>query len=235
MGQGAASPSPPGWYGKIPSLGDFATRRLPRSFVTAWDAWLQSSLHATRAHAGDAWLERFRNSPLWRFVLTPGVCDATAWAGVIMPSVDRVGRYFPLTIASQIDTPDRGLAALLTGSSWFAALEQAALSTLDLQCSPELLDERLACIAHPPLSSRWSVAESLAARWRDGKPPSFSATFDDADAAAETVLMGAALATTWTSPAATFWWCTSVDADRKTRFQYFRSMPPPERYPPLTA
>ena len=27
----------PGWYGKIPSLGDFASRRLPQSFVAAWD------------------------------------------------------------------------------------------------------------------------------------------------------------------------------------------------------
>ena len=38
----------PGWYGKLPSLGDFASRRLGADFIPPWDAWLQEVIHATR-------------------------------------------------------------------------------------------------------------------------------------------------------------------------------------------
>ena len=46
-----------GWYGKLPGLGDFAMRRLPPEFVSHWDAWLQSGLHAMNdspAHGSSA-------------------------------------------------------------------------------------------------------------------------------------------------------------------------------------
>ena len=33
-----------GWYGKLPASGDFATRRLPPSFIEPWDAWLNAML-----------------------------------------------------------------------------------------------------------------------------------------------------------------------------------------------
>jgi type VI secretion system protein ImpM len=30
----------PGFYGKLPTAGDFVTRRLPIDFVRVWDRWL---------------------------------------------------------------------------------------------------------------------------------------------------------------------------------------------------
>src|SRR5690606_36950533 len=30
----------PGFYGKLPSRGDFVSRRLPADFIGQWDAWL---------------------------------------------------------------------------------------------------------------------------------------------------------------------------------------------------
>src|SRR5512139_3843786 len=97
-----APPSMPGWYGKIPNLGDFASRRLPSRFIVAWDDWLQRALASSRAQLGGQWLDLYLTSPVWRFLLMPGVCGSAAWAGVLMPSVDRVGRYFPLTIALEL-------------------------------------------------------------------------------------------------------------------------------------
>ena len=41
-----------GFYGKLPSEGDFVTRRLPWEFTSAWDAWLQQGVHASRAALG---------------------------------------------------------------------------------------------------------------------------------------------------------------------------------------
>jgi type VI secretion system protein ImpM len=88
-----------GWFGKIPALGDFATRRLPASFVVPWDEWLSRELAELRALWTDQWSARFRQSPTVCFAIDAGVVDGRAWQGVIVPSCDRVGREFPLTLA----------------------------------------------------------------------------------------------------------------------------------------
>ncbi len=133
----------PGWYGKLPALGDFASRRLPSRFIVPWDDWLQQGLAASRAALGEAWLNVYLTSPLWRFLLMPGVCGNGTWCGVLMPSVDRVGRYFPLTIASEIlhfASSDADWRAL---GSWHEKIEQAALSVLNPSHTPDDLDEAL--------------------------------------------------------------------------------------------
>src|SRR5690242_5843652 len=89
-----------GWYGKLPSLGDFAGRRLPSIFVEPWDGWLASGMSAWR-ESDEEWLQAFLSAPASRFALGPGVPFdlSPGYAGVLVPSVDRVGRYFPLTVA----------------------------------------------------------------------------------------------------------------------------------------
>ena len=94
-----------GFYGKLPGKGDFLTRNLPRQFVDVWDDWLQSGMNAAKQVLGDEWLQVYLTSALWRFVLPPGICGESAWAGVMMPSMDRVGRYFPMTVAVELTLP----------------------------------------------------------------------------------------------------------------------------------
>ena len=109
----------PGFYGKVPVLGDFVSQRLPISFIKNWDTWLQNGLSASQQELGDDWLDIYLTSPIWRFALRPGVCGADACAGILMPSVDRVGRYFPLTLATKIDA-SQSLPALFIGAAdWF--------------------------------------------------------------------------------------------------------------------
>ena len=91
-----------GWYGKLPAQGDFVTRRLPPSFIEPWDAWLNAMLTGSRERLGSAWRDAFLSAPAWRFMLAPGVVGQQGWAGLIVPSVDSVGRYFPLTVASAL-------------------------------------------------------------------------------------------------------------------------------------
>ncbi len=86
----------PGWYGKLPGLGDFAARRLDKAMVGVWDDWLQDGLQALRQQPG--WLDAYLQSPVWCFALGAGVLGPQRWLGVMMPSVDAVGRYFPLAI-----------------------------------------------------------------------------------------------------------------------------------------
>jgi len=134
----------PGWYGKLPTLGDFASRRLPAEFITPWDGWLQQGLHAAQSALGEGWLQRYLTTPIWRFALLPGLVGASGWAGVLMPSVDRVGRYFPLTLAVPLQSHAALAEAIFAGSDWFAGLEEAALAMLGGDQGPDELDTALA-------------------------------------------------------------------------------------------
>ena len=137
-----------GWYGKLPSLGDFATRRLPPDFVEPWDEWLAGGLAAWR-EADDAWLQAYLSAAPWCFVLGPQVLPsrrglgsvAPAWAGVLMPSVDRVGRYFPLTLAGPLDAPERLDPCRL--ARWLRALCSLGVDALHGDWTPDELDEAL--------------------------------------------------------------------------------------------
>lgn len=86
-----------GFFGKLPTHGDFLSRGLTNGFIDPWDRWLQASLARSQADLGDRWLEYYLGSPIWKFALRPGIAGDAAYVGVLIPSVDRVGRYFPLS------------------------------------------------------------------------------------------------------------------------------------------
>jgi type VI secretion system protein ImpM len=139
-----------GFYGKLPSLGDFVSRRLPSQLLQPWDQWLRECMAASQSQLGADWLDTYLTSPLWRFVLTPGIAGQTGWAGVLMPSVDRVGRYFPLTLAA----PLPGLAdpfRVLCEPGWFERAEALALSGLDDDMSLDAFDAQALALAPPTL------------------------------------------------------------------------------------
>ncbi len=143
-----ASPVGTGFYGKLPHLGDFVGRRLSSALIEPWDQWLQASLAASRTRLGAAWLEHYLTSPLWRFVLSPGVAGQGAWAGVLMPSVDRVGRYFPLTLAGSLPTGTNP-CRLLQVTDWFERAEALALSVLDDPFSLDDFDAKVLALGDP--------------------------------------------------------------------------------------
>jgi len=127
----AANPTSAGFFGKLQSHGDFITRNLPSAFIAAWDPWLQESLATSKEQLGDTWLETYLSSPIWHFALAGGLCGPAAYAGVLMPSVDRVGRYFPLTLAAPLAAGVTPVQALENDhTQWFQRAEQLALSTL---------------------------------------------------------------------------------------------------------
>ena len=136
----------PGFFGKVTSHGDFVARRLPPAFQEAWDGWLQAALAASRQQLGGAWLQHYLTSPIWRFAIDRGVLDEHAWAGVLMPSVDRVGRHFPLMIAA----PVAGAAPLLDWvtwhSGWYDVLEDLARGSLEGSFVLEEFDAAVAAV-----------------------------------------------------------------------------------------
>lgn len=192
----AAQALPPGWFGKLPSLGDFASRRLPEVFVARWDRWLQRGLVAARAQLGEGWLDVYLVAPILRFWVAPGALGDEAWAGLMMPSVDRVGRHFPLTIAQ----PLQPLAAALAAHDWFAALDGAARRVLDVEFTVEHFEAALASLealdgSVPPLAD--ALSQALAARLlpEGGEPAACS-----------------------------LWWCG--DAGEASEFRAFDGLPP---------
>lgn len=143
----------PGFYGKIPVLGDFVSRGLPRSFITPWDTWQQEAIANSQDQLKDDWLENYLTSPLWRFALTPGICGENSWAGVVMPSVDRVGRYFPLTLATQLKPGQCVFNFMEQSDPWFSRMEEIALSCLEDDFRVEDLEQQLRTCAAPSLES----------------------------------------------------------------------------------
>ena len=140
-----------GFYGKLPCKGDFLQRRVAQEFVDTWDAWLQQCLFASREQLQERWLNAYLTSPVWRFALAEGVCGSGTYAGVMVPSVDRVGRYFPLTLVAQLSTEDCLLnLASEAARQWFDSAESLLLGALqahDLELS--VFDEQVAALASP--------------------------------------------------------------------------------------
>lgn len=134
----------PGWYGKLPGMGDFAHRRMGEAFRDVWDRWLQRGMSRLRARHAD-WTDHYLQAPLWCFVLGEGVVGATSWIGVLMPSVDGVGRYFPFTVAAEIAEPPATLenGALAHARQWWALAAQAALEGLEQDLDAARFDVRL--------------------------------------------------------------------------------------------
>jgi len=143
----------PGYFGKFPSHGDFITRRLPRDgFLDTWDSWLQNALATSREQLGNAWLPTYLTSPLWRFALGAGVCGPLPWAGIMMPSVDSVGRYFPLTLAGAVNEMTSPLHIVNELGEWYATLEDLALKALDEPFDLQQFDSHIAAWTIPPIA-----------------------------------------------------------------------------------
>ena len=141
-----------GAYGKMPALGDFFRLGAAREFVTPWDIWLQSTLLTARQDLGAQFDDCYMSAPIWRFSLPPSVAGTQGVVGVLMPSVDRVGRRFPLTLLAQTGYEEQApLRNLIWQGPVLDAVEALALDALDDAMTREVLYERLAPLALRPM------------------------------------------------------------------------------------
>lgn len=160
-----ASTQLPGWFGKLPGMGDFAHRRLPESFREVWDAWLQRGLARLRDRHAD-WTSHYLEAPVWCFVLGPRVAGERGWMGVLMPSVDGVGRYFPFTVAVELEDPllsELEGGALVAALRWWGVATQAALEGLELDLDAARFDAALARLFGGAAGSEASSSEGALA------------------------------------------------------------------------
>jgi type VI secretion system protein ImpM len=141
-----------GFYGKIPARGDFVHAGLPRSFTDPWDDWMQRMVSASRSVLGQAWLPAWLEAPVWRFVLSPGICGPDGAIGLWVPSVDSVGRYFPLTLAAVARAAD-SRALMREAGGFLTAAEWLARDALENDLPPDEFAARLAAAASAPPAS----------------------------------------------------------------------------------
>lgn len=220
-----------GWYGKIPALGDFASRRLPSDFVEAWDSWLQRGMAASKCALREQWQLIYLNSPIWRFVLLPDIFGQSAWTGIMMPSVDSVGRHFPLVIATQVDSPS--LAAVRDAQGWFAAIEQIALSTLSLEFRLDDLEDRLSitpfAVDAPGNAIEAAAAVELADWWTKPSGRAIGLDLPGIDSVPVVLAAGALGAMAKAGTGRSLWWCRDEFSGTST-IHGFCGMPPDQYF-----
>lgn len=140
-----------GAFGKMPSVGDFFRIGVPQGFVAAWDDWIQRGLIEVQEALGDDWDGHYMSAPIWRFCLSPGLAGPQKVIGVLMPSVDRVGRRFPLTLMAPLQTPGPAQLDHFSEEALFVRLEDMALDALDDTMTRERLEAELATVAPPDM------------------------------------------------------------------------------------
>lgn len=138
-----------GLFGKLPDKRDFIAVSAPSAFLQVYEPWLQGGLSASRLELGAKWQDAFLNAPIWRFWLGSAYCGSSV-AGAFMPSVDGVGRYFPLTVfalaeqGGAIPCPE-----LDPQDAWFAQAEDFLLQALEPEATYASVTQRLAALPPP--------------------------------------------------------------------------------------
>jgi type VI secretion system protein ImpM len=164
-GAGHFTPGATGFLGKLPARGDFLRAGVSSSFADAMDAWCALRIGEARTAFGADWQALYLEAPIWRFLLAPGIAGPTAALGLWLPSIDKVGRHFPLILAAQAPCQE----ALAGGSEWLAVAAAVGSAAIAEDWEPVRVSAALAApvptcsplLLPPPGESRW---------WTDGAP-----------------------------------------------------------------
>lgn len=138
-----------GAFGKMPSAGDFFRLNTPGGFVRVWDAWLQQLMLDGKTAYGAGFDAHYMTAPIWRFTLPAGLAGAAPVWGVMMPSVDRVGRRFPLTLVAPLSAVAGKGPGHLGAGALFEQLEDLVLDALEDSMTKDRLADRLAALTVP--------------------------------------------------------------------------------------
>ncbi|MPZ34191.1 MAG: type VI secretion system-associated protein TagF [Rhodospirillales bacterium] len=159
-----------GLFGKLPARGDFVRQNLPRDFTDSWDSWWQRGLAETQGRWRDEWSAAWLEAPVWRFMLPPGLCGKSGMLGLWLPSVDKVGRYSPLTIAAA--APCDWLSYVGEMTSFLAAAEEAGRDALEYDLTPADMLERIqaAFVAVDGPALELGFVPGRVAWWTEGGP-----------------------------------------------------------------
>lgn len=134
-----------GFYGKLPARGDFVRFGLSATIIDALDGWMRGCLAVSHTALSDDWADCWMDAPVWRFRIA---IDNVRIGGIWLPSMDKVGRWFPLLIAAD---------AASAGPLWLDAAEALGFAAVTADLTPDALATQLAAIPpdHTHVESGW--------------------------------------------------------------------------------
>lgn len=170
------------WYGKIPSAGDFVSRRMPYALQQFWDRWCAAGMDALKAGNTLSGWEFWRGTPKWAFLLPAQPSVPFGQIGVLAPSCDRVGRNFPFLVTSPLMGDKAPLLlprAARLGLAWCDVISQAQLGRQGI----DELDARLEAALVETLTAESAIDDSDQTLPRGMNPsttpwPNLANTFD---------------------------------------------------------
>lgn len=159
---------PVGLFGKYPAKRDFLALNLPKGAVTVLETWLQKAVAISRERLGRQWLSYYSVHPIWNFRLGEEIAGADC-LGALMPSVDGVGRYFPLCLVAHAPP---GLSFPLfeeISGDWIEALNARLLSALAEGEGPEP-EALMAGLEDPLAATTGQGVETIPGGYRQALP-----------------------------------------------------------------
>jgi len=197
-----------GVFGKLPDQRDYVQHGMDAALMAKVDRWLQECLQNSKEQLDKEWLSAYLSAPIWRFWLGPDIIGKSV-LGALMPSVDGVGRYFPLMLAA-VDEHPYDVPEFEPQEAWFHAAEALLLGALAEEGTYRGLLDGVTTMPYP-------------LRGLGGSPPS---------ADAKTALANLRLARQYEFYGSlSFWWSPSVvDDGTPTQAFMWKGMPPPHEY-----
>lgn len=162
MSTDSSAPTSIGWYGKLPSAGDFLQRRLPDPVVNNWAHWFHNGLVNLQRDAQGPNDHPFSNAPVWNFVIPATLGSQYVQMGCLLPARDRVGRRYPICALRLFSQQDWRPQQLNMAASWYQQLGHTLLNGVRNGFSAEQIDRTLQAI--PALPSPPAEADSGSCR-----------------------------------------------------------------------
>lgn len=141
-----------GWYGKLPSAGDFLQRRFPEVLLRQWSHWFQVGLHAWQQEGelNQEVTRQFSRAPVWNFVVPPILDSQFIQVGCLLPARDSVGRQYPVCALCRFTEAEWSPQRLSMSGEWFNVLGRTLLHGVRAHYTAEQLDQALTAIPAPP-------------------------------------------------------------------------------------
>ena len=154
-------------------------------------------MHGSQDLIGDNWLDIYLTSPIWRFALSSGCIDHNAWAGILVPSVDSVGRYFPLTLLAPIDNNSNLFQFQQNSDAWYLSLQEIAMAALQNSLPADAVMQQLSQLETPTSPAQSKQPLNNGARVATGSSIDINSSFAP--------LLGDIYAQS--CPSHSLWWC----------------------------
>jgi type VI secretion system protein ImpM len=136
-----------GFFGKLPTMGDFVGRGWLNSMREGLDKLLQEAFRELLQSSPDG-KQAILAAPCVVLSIRPGVIDEQGLEAVLLPSQDRVGRIFPLCAGVQWTEDGQG------GMGWPSldytrSLIATVQRCLDAEVDPDVLLSEIAALGSP--------------------------------------------------------------------------------------